>query len=277
MKKDNDTVEKSIGRQKRGQVSIEEIERFNEVSVEELKGLLNSKEPKERTIGATLIGKRKCIDLVLVLCSALENEKLLYPRIAISEALGEIGEPTVASLVSLLGKIGNNQEKELPLKYFNKRSYPLPRDIVSRTLIKVGKSAITELINKIKINDGFETQQAIDALGGIVNNTNDKRALSIMLESLDTYSNNKVTVWKIIRALSGFRFIEAVIQLMRTYESSNEPAIRWESIRSIGQIGIVTPEVIELLNKASEDVNDEVRKAAKIALKQILVNQMIKL
>ena len=146
MRQNKDTVAKSVGRQKRGQVSREEIEKFNEVSVEELKGLLNSNDPQKRTIGATLIGKRKYVNLIPSLCCTLEKEKSLYPRIAISEALSEIGEPAVASLVSLLGKVGNNQEKELPLKYFNKKNYPLARDIVARTLVKIGKPAINELV-----------------------------------------------------------------------------------------------------------------------------------
>jgi HEAT repeat protein len=73
-----------------------------------LRDLLNNNDPQKRTIGATIIGKRKCIDLIPSLCSALAKQKSLYPRIAISEALGEIGEPAVVSLISLLGKVGDN-------------------------------------------------------------------------------------------------------------------------------------------------------------------------
>jgi len=258
-----------LERQKRGQVSKEEIETFSESSVEELLKLLNSNEPKERTIAAIIIGKSKCVDLILPLCSALQKEKSLYPRIAISEALGKMGETVVASLISLLGQIGNNQERELPTKYFNKKSYPLARDIVARTLIKIGKAAIPGLIIKIEISDGFETQQAIDVLGGITNKTNDKRALPIMIGLLDKYSNNRVTVWKIVRALSGFKFVEAVAPLIKAYENSLEPSIRWEAIRSIGQIGIATPGAVEVLQKSLEDGNVEVRESTKVAIEQM--------
>lgn len=258
-----------LKRQKRGQVFEEEIENFNQASVEELLILLNSSEPQKRTIGATLIDKRKCIDLINPLCSALEREKALYARIAISEALGNMGQRAVDPLIVLLGKIGNNQESELPSKYCIKISYPLARDIVARTIIKIGEPAIPQLIKKIEISDGFETQQAIDALGGIVNKTNDKSALPSMLELLDKYSNNRVTVWKIVRALSGFKFIEVLGPLISVYENSVEPAIRWEAIRSIGQIGIVTKEVTVVLKKALRDENTEVIKAAKVAMKQI--------
>jgi len=256
-------------RQKRGQISKEEIANFNEVSTAELLVLLNSTEPVKRTTAATIIGKRKCNDFVLPLCFALAKEKALYARIAISEALGEIGEPSVPPLILLLGKIGNNQEKELPLKYFSKKSYPLARDIAARTLIKIGESAIPQLIKMIEISDGFEAQQAIDALGGIVNKTNDKTALPCVLEALDKYSENRLMVWKIVRALSGFRFVEVLAPLIRTYESSLEPAIRWEVIRSIGQIRIAADEVKALLTRSLEDENVIVRKAIKIVLENI--------
>lgn len=121
---DSDSIKKQKDREKRGQVPSRKIERFNDLAVEDLMELLNSPDPKERTITATIIGKRKYIDFVLPLCEALKKEKSLYSRIAISEALGQIGEPAVVPLISLLGKIGNNQEKELPLKYFDKRNYP---------------------------------------------------------------------------------------------------------------------------------------------------------
>jgi hypothetical protein len=90
LRHNKDIVSKNIGRQKRGQVSTEEIEKFNEVSLEELRELLNSNDPQKRTIGATIIGKRKYVDLIPSLCCTLEKEKSLYPRIAISEALAEI-------------------------------------------------------------------------------------------------------------------------------------------------------------------------------------------
>ena len=37
-------------------------------------------------------------------------------------------------MVEYLGQIGNNQHKVLPTNGFNKKSYPLPRDIIARTL-----------------------------------------------------------------------------------------------------------------------------------------------
>jgi HEAT repeat protein len=260
---------KKLNRQKRGQVSEKEVKQYENATVGELTILLNSNDPKSRTIAAILIGNKRILEMIPLLCKCLVTEKSLYSRIAMSEALGRMGEPAVLPLISLLGKIGNNQETELPEKYCEKKSYPLARDMSARTLVKIGKPAIPGLIMKIKSGDSFETQQAIDAIGGIVSKTHDKRPLSILLEMFVDYSDNEVTIWKIIRALSAFKHIEATEPLIKMLINHTKPSIRWEAARSIGQIGISTPEVIHALQNALQDQNSEVRKAAKISLEQL--------
>ena len=265
-----DLLDKYEKRQQRGQISTDEIKHYSDLSVNHLLELLRSQNAQERTIGATIIGNRKLTELALSLCESLRTETQLYSRIAMSESLGKMGEQTVTPLVSLLGKIGTNQETSLPLKYFNKRSYPLPRDLAARTLTKLGIIAIPELIKTIKSNDGFETQQAIDALGSIVNRTNDKSSLPVILNALTNYSTNEITTWKIVRALSGFKFIEAISPLLLILQSRSEAAIRWEAIRSIGQIGIVSSIIMEMLNMHLNDCNVEIREASKIAIEQLI-------
>ena len=263
---------KELKRQKRGQVSKEEVQQYESATVEELKMLINGNDSKKRTIGAFLIGNKKILEMIPHLCKSLLIEKSLYPRIAISEALGKMGEPAVVPLISLLGKIGKNQETELPKKYFEKKSFPLARDMAARTLVKIGKPAIPGLIQQIKSGDNFETQQAIDAIGGIVSKTYDDRPLIILLEALIDYSDNEITVWKIIRALSAFKHSKVIEPLLRMINSHTNPSIRWEAARSIGQVGVSNMEVIETLRKALQDQNSEVRKAARISLKQLRDN-----
>lgn len=257
-------------RQERGQISIGQIEPYFSLSAESLLELLYCHNAQKRTIGATIIGIKHYVDLILPLCVVFKNEKCLYTRIVMSEALGKLGEPAIIPLISLLGRIGNNQEKALPEKYFNKKSYPLPRDLAARTLVKIGTVAIPELLVILKINDGFEAQQAIDALGNIASNTKDSTALPTILRLLDEYSNNKLMLWKLVRALSGFKFNDVIEPLIKVYKLNPEPPLRWEIIRTIGQIGIPTSAVIKLLTESINDNNAHVRLAAKIAMKQIL-------
>ncbi|MCX7708526.1 MAG: HEAT repeat domain-containing protein [Clostridia bacterium] len=266
-----DRLEK--GRAKRGQVVPEEVQCYERMDSEDLILLLHSSEPKKRTIAAMLIGRRKIINAILPLCEAIRIEKALYPRIAISEALGSMGEAAVKPLTSLLGKIGNNQESALPVKYFNKKSFPLPRDMAARTLIKIGRPAITQLIRVIGEGDGFEVQQALDAIGSIVNKTNDPRPLDTLLKALNDYSMNPLTTWKIVRALSGFKFREAVDPLVFLLKNHKEAAIRWEAARSLGHIEKLNADEIAVLEKALNDENDQVRLAAKISLKQLLLRK----
>lgn len=264
-----DSLDRYVKRQQRGEIAIDDICQYSDLSVNGLLELLRSKNVQERTIGATIIGNRKLTGLTLSLCESLRIETHLYPRIAMAEALGKMGEAAVLPLIGLLGKIGNNQETSLPIKYFNKRSYPLPRDLAARTLAKLGIAAIPELTKMIEKSDDFETQQAIDALGSIVNNTHDKFALPVMIKALDKYSTNTITTWKIVRALSGFKFVETIDPLLLILQNRTEAAIRWEAIRSIGQIGIASANLMEILSVNMNDCNVEIRKAAEIAIKQL--------
>ncbi len=258
-----------LNREKRGQVSAEEVKQYVEASVAELSVLLNSANPKERTIAATLIGDKKLTTIIPQLCQRIIREKSLYPRIAMSEALGKIGEPAVIPVIALLGKIGANHEIELPQKYFAKKSFPLARDMAARTLVKIGKPAIPGLVEKITNGGQFEIQQALDAIGGIVSRTNDRRPLPILLQALTDYSANEITAWKIVRALSAFKCSE-VVKPLTMMLAHIQPSIRWEAARSIGQVGISTPEAVKALQNGLTDLNSEVRKAAKIALEMIL-------
>lgn len=258
---------KKQGRKKRGQISSEELEAYAELGAERLIEMLNSDNPQERTIAATILGNRKDEKGILPLCNSLKNEKALYSRIAMSEALGKMGETAVPPLIKLLGKIGNNQEKELPEKYFKKKSFPLARDMAVRTIIKIGKPATPYLIEVMKEQDDYTSQHAIDALGGIAANTGDKRALPLLINGIKAYADNEITLWKIIRSLSGFKHSsEALPPLLNILESDYDAAIIWESARTLGQIGINRPDVINALCKLEESDHPEVKKAAQNAL-----------
>jgi HEAT repeat protein len=234
-----------------------------------LVGLLKADNPKERTISATILGKRRNENAIIPLSLALKREKALYSRIAMSEALSKIGEPAIGPLVGLLGEIGKNQETELPQKYFNKKSYPLVRDMAARTLVKIGKPATPYLIEVIENGADFKVQQAIDAIGGIAAETGYKRALKVLINRLERSIDNgdKITLWKIVRALSGFSNSEETVgPLTSLIVSDHHPPIVWEALRSLGQLRVKTPEIIELVKGLTESGNTEISKSARNAL-----------
>jgi hypothetical protein len=129
---------KRINREKRGQITPEDLKPYSNFPDTYLIELLDDDYPKKRTISANLLGRRQIISAVIPLASALKYEKALYSRIAISKALSEIGEPSIDPLIDLLGEIGNNQETQLP-RNIQQEKLPPGRDMADRTLVKIGK------------------------------------------------------------------------------------------------------------------------------------------
>lgn len=271
---------KKIGRKKRGEITKADLTPYLNFSTTQLIEMLESPEAQNRTIAATILGNKSDNDAMKMLTHALKIEKALYSRIAISEALGEMGESAVGPVADLLGQIGNNQETELPKKYFNKKSYPLVRDMAARTLVKIGKPATPYLIQLLESEkDIFIKQQAIDALGAIASKTGDYRSLmsiincfdnivGINLEDINSDENmDKVILWKIIRSLSAFKNSKEPVEwLIIVLNNFSDPQLQWESARSLGQIGVSSPEVLEILSKMEESDDIEIKKAAKNAM-----------
>ncbi len=95
--------ENQIAKEKRGFTTEVENNLFISKSDIELIPLLKSNNPKERTSSATILGQRKSEKAIFALCEQLKNEKALYSKIAISEALGKIGKPAINELVKYFG------------------------------------------------------------------------------------------------------------------------------------------------------------------------------
>lgn len=188
-----------------------------------------------------------------------------------SESLASYGEDDVPCIIQLLGEIGNNQEKELPKKYFNKKSFPLPRDLAARTLVKIGETATPFLIEILNdnnfISNNFKKEQALDAIGSIAYKYNDHRAFdsinNLFINIISSDDNNEFTnilIWKIVRSLSGFKTNEKALNLLIAIMESfnNINYIQWEAIRSIGQIGIVNERIKHILGNFEKNVPDNI-------------------
>jgi len=121
------------------------IEEYHKLDFSILSEKLKSPLPSERTAAARVLSNHKTEDCVLILTHALIKETKLYSKIAISESLGSLGIISLNYLLPLLGKIGTNQHKTITEKKFRKKSFPLPRDIASRTITKIGEEALLPL------------------------------------------------------------------------------------------------------------------------------------
>lgn len=256
------TLIKQHNRNKRGQISEEYLSQFSKLPLEDIIQMLKDENPQNRTAAAKILCKTKNYEAVNNLCNAMKIEKALYSRIAMSEALGEIGEIAVHNLIHLIGCIGNNQEKELPKHYFKKKSFPLPRDLAARTLVKIGIPALPELINTISNSqNSYIKEQALDAIGGITYKTNNQTAVDVIIQT--TLENtNKILLWKSIRALSAFKENrKAYNTLIKILKDEPVPPILWETLRSLGKIGICNNELKIILENFEELKNPEIIKA----------------
>ena len=250
-----------IARQKRGQIESSLLIAFATLSDKELANLLQSELSTERTIGATLLGERKAKEFVVSLCNALKFEKALYSRIAICEALESIGKESVEPLSQLLGKIGNNQETKLPEKYFEKKSYPLTRDIAARTIIRIGEPAIDRLIELSTTKDNYLLSQIIDTLGGLLHATGDLRILERLTIIFNENKQNEFLLWKTIKAFSATENKETT-DLIMPFLSHSQPAIRWETIRTLGLIANYETEIIAEIETFTTDLNEQIKQAS---------------
>lgn len=220
---------------KRGYIEDYELEPYKDFTKVQLCELLQSKIASNRTIAARLLVEFKEIEVVKVLISRLSTENKLYTKIALSESIGNYGEKASEILIKYLGEVGNNQYKSLPNKPFNKKNYPLPRDIIARTLCKIGKPAIKALRSCLYDGEYKQILEAIDALGFIAYYEDDATSLNDIIKLLHIYKDDDLMTWKLLRALQAFKG-EKVLDLLRIYTTSNVEQHKWEAIRSIDQI-----------------------------------------
>lgn len=261
----NIMIDKTTARIKRGQTSRQADNLLSALSDQELLALIDAVDAQKRTSAVRLLGERENAQAVPQLCEQLKKETALYTRIAISEALGMIGQAAIPELIGLLGKVGHNQHSELPQKGFYKKSYPLPRDIAARTLVKIGSPALKPLEQVVLEAERASVLEAIDGIGHIAFYTGDLSSESVLLMAYKKYQADLVILWKIVRAFQAFP-TERVQKLLETIIcASIHPELRWEAVRSLGQHGRKVSAKVRAC--AQQDEHVEVREMARVFLK----------
>ncbi len=106
--------------------------------------------------------------------------------------------------------------------------------------------------------------EALDSIGHIAFCSKDDRSEPVLLVAYDTYRTDPVVFWKIVRAFQSFPS-ERVRQWLGEIICCDErPEIRWEAVRSLGQLGLVVP-ADDILH-AQMDVHEEVQNMARMFL-----------
>ena len=174
------------------------------------------------------------------MCSSLllqlSKEKSLYTKIAICETLQNGNIDSAKEMINYIGKIGDNQYKKLPEKVSLKKTYPMPRDIIARTLSKMNIDIFPILIDILEGDDLIKIYEVIDAVGFMVFHnkdlSNDKN-LNYIINLIKKYKDNKLVLWKCITCLSAFNLEKSKDTLNSFVNNDNKDIFSLEAKRSL--------------------------------------------
>jgi len=222
----------------RGYVTLEESKNFDSLNKSNLIELTGSNEAYLRTVGVNLLSNKYELDekMVNLFCTILSHEKKLYTKIELCKALSKTSVDSIGIMFSYLGIIGNNQYKDLPKRFFNKKSYPLPRDIIARTFAHMNIEVLPELVTVLKSNNINAIREIIDSIGFISfynASSFSQEVLQDLILCFNKYIDDDIIRWKIIRAFESFNSRVIMDILTDAYENDPIEIIRYEAKRSL--------------------------------------------
>ena len=148
----------------RGKASKEEIAACAGLPAEELAKELHNPDPCRRTAAAYCLHP-ETEGVAELLLEQLCRETCLYTRIAVCESLEKGGRAAAEKMIPYLGRVGKNQHRSLPDKVSAKKSYPLPRDLIARTLAGMDIAVFPLLLDVLDTGDRWKISEALDAVG----------------------------------------------------------------------------------------------------------------
>ncbi|HJF31201.1 MAG TPA: HEAT repeat domain-containing protein [Sporosarcina psychrophila] len=222
----------------RGKITFENLQHYNNHSEIELLEIIKSKEAYKRTIAIRLLSEKNDLnhELIHLFLQTLTQENKLYTKIELCDALSKGNVQSAKIMVEYLGQIGNNQQKVLPTNGFNKKSYPLPRDIIARTLAHMKKEILPVLLDVLKTDNTLAIREVIDAIGFMCFYNkihSDNQIIDVLLLCLKTNYKDDITRWKLVRAFESFNTINVIQTLMDIERNDNQPIVRNEAKRSL--------------------------------------------
>lgn len=193
-----------LQRKQRGWIDNNELADYKEKSIAELRTLLSSKKPSERTIAARLL-PLDC-DTTNILLDTLVSEPALYTRLAITEKLESGDAMTAQQMIPFLATIGKNQHQS-PFVPSKKKSFPLPRDLIARSLGRMKPAIFPTLLQAATQLPAEQLSELIDAIGYMAF-YNPSLATAgnyqTLLEIRDSHSSGPLIQWKFLICFSAF-------------------------------------------------------------------------
>lgn len=144
-------------------------------------------------------------DFTDILLNLLKKEKALYTKLEIQNQLSKYGH--ISLMCQYLGCIGHNQYKEIPNKVSFDRNYPLPKDIIARSLANLDQARFLEFYHLLPTLPYLKFQEAIDSFGFFCFYHPDvvtQDMYRFVCSSFLTYKDHPIIIWKLVTCLSAF-------------------------------------------------------------------------
>lgn len=150
----------------RGFLDDKDLTKFQSCSIEQLWELLDAKDPVARSGAARLLPIT--YETTKKLLQTVQQEKKLYCRLEMMRKLESGDQETARMMLPYLGKIGRNQHT-IPLsKPSGKKSFPLPRDLIARSLGNMSPEILPILFEQLDVLPEAELSELIDAIGQLL-------------------------------------------------------------------------------------------------------------
>lgn len=221
--------------QARGKASQVLLDLYATASQEACLNGLFSEDGAQRSAAATYLELRK--DHVETLCVQLQKESCLYTRIAICHRLAQGDVHTARILCRYLGTVGHNQHKTLPKAVSKKKSYPLPRDLIARTLGKMHPDILPALLEVLKSGEKETIKEALDAFGFLLYYHQELptiQYLPVITALCQRWQTDAVLLWKCMMVLSAIPAKDTII-FLKKYENETS-LIGTEARKSLAHI-----------------------------------------
>lgn len=215
-----------VKRKQRGWVENEDLIPYKKKSTDELKSLLSSEKPFERTISAKLL-LLNC-DTTNILLDALVNESALYTRLAITEKLESGDSATAQQMLPFLAKIGKNQHHS-PVSPSKKSSFPLPRDLIARSLVRMNPEIFPTLLDAATQLPNVKLRELIDAIGYMVFYNPclaTTKNYQLLLAIKESYKTDVLIQWKILICFSAFPQSKELLQKETQFVSEAQRSLK---------------------------------------------------
>ncbi len=121
-------------------------------------------------------------------------------------------------MAAYLGKIGNNQHRTLPEKVSAKKSFPLPRDIIARSMGKMDIAVFPVLLKVLEQGAFLQICEVLDAIGYMVfyqNALATEEYSRKVIALAQKWEGHEIIRWKLAMCLSAFPGREAEQLLLK--------------------------------------------------------------